>query len=46
MKGIKLGLLGICLCIAGLAFASSNVIAIGFSFVGIATAVAALCVKN
>jgi len=46
MKGVKIGLLGVCLGIAGLAFASSNVIAMGFAFVSITAAIAALFVKD
>lgn len=46
MKGIKLGLLGVCLGIAGLAGASNNIVAIGFAFVSVTVAIAGLFTKD
>lgn len=46
MKGIKAGLLGVCLGIAGLAAASYNMIAMAFAFAGVAVAIAAFFVKD
>lgn len=46
MKGVKVGLLGVCLSLMGLAVASNNIIAIGLGFIGLAVSVAALFVKE
>lgn len=46
MKGVKLGLLGVCFGIMGLASATNNAVAIGVAFLGIVAAVAGICVKD
>lgn len=46
MKGVKVGMLGICMSLMGLAAASNNVIAIGLGFIGVTAAVAALFMKD
>lgn len=46
MKGIKLGLLGVCLGLAGLAAASNNFAAMAFSYVSVTAAIAAFFVKE
>ena len=46
MKSIKVGLLGVCLGIMGLAAATNHIIAIGMGFIGVTVAVAALFVRD
>ena len=46
MKGVKVGLLGVCLSLMGLAAATNNVIAVGLGFIGVTVAVAAVFVKD
>jgi len=46
MKGVKVGLLGVCLSLMGLAVASNNIIAIGLGFIGVTVSVAAMFVKD
>lgn len=46
MKGVKVGLLGICLSLMGLAAASNNIVAIGLGFIGVTVSVSALFVKE
>ena len=46
MKGIKTGLLGVCLGIMGLAAASNNFIAIAFAFASVTAAVMAFFIKD
>lgn len=46
MKGIKMGLLGVCLGVAGLAAASNNFIALVFAFLSVTTAIASFFVKD
>ena len=46
MKGIKTGLLGVCLGIAGLAVASNNIIAMAFGYLSVLAAFAAFFIKD
>ncbi len=46
MKGIKIGILGITVALAGIGFAMSNIISMSMGFIGVTLAVAALMVKD
>ena len=46
MKGIKIGMLGICLGLLGISFTTNNIIAISCTFVGVILAVIGLFIKD
>jgi len=46
MKGIKIGIAGVCVSLLGIAFATNNVLAIGGASVGLLLAVAGCFVKD
>ena len=46
MKGIKLGIVGICLGLCGIAFATNNIIAIGCTFIGMVLSIIGLFIKD
>ena len=46
MKGIKLGIVGLCVSLLGLAFATNNVGAMAASFIGMVVAVIGCFIKD
>ena len=46
MKGIKWILMGICLCLFGIAFSLNNIFSIGISFIGLISAVVSLFINE
>lgn len=46
MKGIKLGIVGVCLGLLGIAFSTNNILAIGGAFLGLIVAVIGCFVKD
>jgi len=46
MKGIKLGLVGVCVSLLGIAFASNNVGAMAAAFLGTTLAIAGCFIKD
>ena len=46
MKGIKLGIVGICLGLCGIAFVTNNIIAIGCTFIGLVSLIIGLFIKD
>ena len=46
MKGIKLGIVGICLGLCGIAFATNNIISIGCTCIGLVLSIIGLYIKD
>ena len=46
MKGIKVGIVGVCFSLLGIAFATSNALAYGCAAVGLALAVIGCFIKD
>ena len=46
MKGIKIGIVGICFCLLGLAFSTNNVLAYGCAAIGLGVSVIAYFIKD
>ena len=46
MKGIKVGIVGVCVSLLGIAFSTNNVLAYGCAVVGLALAVIGCFIKD
>lgn len=46
MKGIKIGVVGVCVSLFGIAFATNNFIAISAASVGLLLSIVGCCVKD
>lgn len=46
MKGVKVGILGICFGLLGVAFDTNNILAISCTFVGVVLSIIGLFVKD
>ena len=46
MKGIKIGIVGVCVSLLGIAFATNNFIAISAAFVGLFLSVVGCLIKD
>ena len=46
MKGIKLGIVGVCFCLLGIAFSTNNVLAYGCATIGLIIAIIGCCIKD
>ena len=46
MKGIKIGIVGVCLCLLGVAFSTNNVLAYGCATIGLVVAIIGCFTKD
>ena len=46
MKGIKIGIVGVCVCLLGIAFSTSNVLVYGLATIGVLVSVFGCFVKD
>ena len=46
MKGIKLGIVGVCFCLLGVAFSTNNVLAYGSATIGLVVAIIGCSIKD